>query len=111
MLFLRTIVKTPNEKLLDHTDQVTSTIFINEDKGVQYRFTISEFRGKNYIGVREWYVDFEGEWAPSNNGFTMPYELHTSARLFGALAEVLSDAEVLKDVLESSDVNILDTAR
>lgn len=70
----------------------------NTKKGIQYRFTISEFRDNLYIGIREWYQSFEGDFAPTNNGVTMPYELHTTARLYSALSEVLSEAEVLAEV-------------
>ena len=91
-----------NEKLLGHTDLVDSIILDNPAKGIQYRFTISEFRGRSYIGIREWYLDFEGEYAPTNNGVTMPYEMHTTSRLYGALADILSNAEILAEVIEES---------
>jgi hypothetical protein len=80
------------------TDLENSIILENKAKGIQYRFTISSFRGKDYIGIREWYMDFEGEYAPSKNGITMPYNLHTTSRLYSSLADVLSKAEVLEEV-------------
>lgn len=89
-----------NDNYEDHSECVNSIIADNPAKGVQYRFTISEFRETYYIGVREWYQDFDGEFAPSNNGFTLPYSLHTVARLFSALSEVLSKGEVLTEVMQ-----------
>jgi len=55
-----------------------------------------------YVGIREWYVDFEGEFAPTNNGVTLPYELHTTSRLYQAFTDILSDAEVLKETIEEA---------
>ena len=94
-----------NESFLGHTDLVDEILIVNQDKGIQYRFTISEFRGKNYIGIREWYQDFEGDFAPSNNGVTLPYDLQTTSRLFSALANVLSKAEVLEEVQNALSSN------
>jgi len=47
-------------------------------------------------------MDFEGGYAPTNNGVTMPYELHTTSRLFNALSDILSDAEVLDAVIKEA---------
>lgn len=57
------------------------------------------FRDKHYISIREYYLDFEGEFSPSKNGVTLPYSLHTTSRLFKAFADILSDAEVLHEVI------------
>ena len=70
------------------------------NKGIQYRFTISEFRNNNYIGVRHWIQDYEGDFIPTKNGFTMPYTLHTTSGLLKSLMAVLAKAEVLNEVLK-----------
>jgi len=88
----------------------------NENKETQYRFTITEFRDVYYLGIREWYLDFEGEYAPSNNGVTIPYSIHATSRLYAALVSLISDAEILTEVLaalptqETSDETISGTA-
>lgn len=89
-----------NNQLEDHDDLLEVVLLDNVEKGIQYRMTVSEFRGKLYIGIREWYEGWEGELLPSRNGMTLPYSLHTSARLFSGLKGLLSEAEVLQDVLE-----------
>ena len=94
------MAKKPNDQYAGHLDLTNSIILDNKDKGTQYRFTVAEFREVLYIGIREWYEDFEGEYAPSNNGMTMPYNLHTTSRLYLALADILSKAEVLPEILE-----------
>ncbi len=88
-----------------HSDIDTKIILENEAKGIQYRWTISQFRDKFYIGIREWYVGFEGEWLPTRNGITMPYELHVCSRLFDAFYEILSTAETLEKVLDATDTD------
>ncbi len=88
------------DNYLGHFEHANTIIMDNPAKGTQYRFAISEFRDVYYIGVREWYEDFDGEYAPSNNGFTMPYHLHSVRRLFSALCSVLSKGEVLKELLD-----------
>lgn len=82
----------------DHKDILDVVVLDNPTKGVQYRLTISEFRESYYIGVREWYASFENCFAPSNNGFNMPYNLHSCSALYNALANILTEAEVLPEV-------------
>lgn len=89
-----------SESFKGHDDIIEVIILDNPAKGIQYRLTISDFRDKTYIGIREWYQDFEGGYAATNNGVTLPYNLHTTARLYSALSDVLSKAEVLDQVIE-----------
>jgi len=95
------VAKKANEQLVGHTD-VESVIILEKD-GTQYRLCVTEFRGSNYLSIREWYMSFEEEWMPSTNGTTLPYTLHTTGALFSALAGLLSKAEVLNQVMESLD--------
>lgn len=76
-------------------------VVLLEYKDRQYRLGITSFRGQTYLSVREWYQDFEGNFAPSNNGFIMPYTLHSTAALYKGLDTVLAKAETLTDVKES----------
>lgn len=81
-----------------HSDEQSIVFFENEEKGFQYRLTVSEFRGNMYFGVRKWIVDFEEDWFPTKEGFTIPYNLTTTSNLFHALTSILSTAEVLHEV-------------
>jgi len=47
-------------------------------------------------------MDFEGEYAPSNNGVTLPYNLHVTSRLYKSFTGMLSDAEVLDQVIQEA---------
>ncbi len=89
-----------SDELFGHSDLVESIIFDNPKKGLQYRFSISEFREQYYISIREWIIGFEGEWMPTRNGMTFPYNMHTSYGLFRAFVDVLSQAEVLQELTE-----------
>ena len=47
--------------MIEGVDVISVDLYENEEKGILYRFMISEFREKYYIGIREWYLDYEGE--------------------------------------------------
>lgn len=79
-------------------DLLTFIIGENIEKMVQYRLSISKFYNTHYFSIREWYVDFEGNYSPSNNGLTIPYTLHTASAFFNALVSLLSEAETLGEV-------------
>ena len=36
---------------------------------------VSEFKGKQYLDVRRYWQDDEGEWAPSKKGCSIPAEI------------------------------------
>lgn len=76
----------------------TRLIHYDEVKDIQVRLSVKEFRGVEYLSLRKWYRDFEGEWAPSNEGVNMPLDLNNSRELFAGLIEILSLAEA-KDVI------------
>ena len=79
------------------------------DKCFQWRATVSEFRGIQYFGVRKYFLSFEGEWEPTREGATMPLTINGVLRLFLALAELLSEAEIA--LVDSSLQNILQEYR
>lgn len=68
-------------------------IHYDEAKNIQTRIGINEFREVEYLFVRKYYEDFEGEWMPSKEGVTIPLTLSNSKELFAGLIEILSLAE------------------
>lgn len=74
---------------------------IYEDEAKQNRImlVVNEFRGIEYISVRKYYMDFYGEWMPSNQGCTFPIDLDSTKAMFVGLAEILSLAES-REVIE-----------
>lgn len=92
--------------MIEGLDLISVDLIKNEEKGILYRFMITEFRDKHYIGIREWYLDYEGEYKPTKNGFTMPYTLESVSALFAALTRLLAKAEVLEQVQRAFDETI-----
>ena len=75
----------------------------------QIRLVVNSFRGIEYLHLRKYYLDFEGEWQPSKEGISMPLDLTNSREMFSGLVEILSltenKAEVYKyfsDLMEDS---------
>lgn len=90
-------------------------------KGIQLRMSVSEFREVYYLHIRKYFLDFEGEFRPSNEGVAMPLNMSSTLALFLAASEILSDSEIelvpetLQEILETwktlnaSDSNSSDT--
>ena len=79
--------------------------------GEQWRLTCSDFRDVEYLHLRKYYQDMEGEYHPTKTGAAMPLTIHNSWALFLALAELLSQAEVddvtqgLGDIYKDYELN------
>lgn len=86
-----------NQDYVGHEDEQSVILWTKAD-GQQVRLTVSEFQGNLYLGIRYWLLGIDDEWFPTRAGFSIPYTLDTTARLFSALAEILSEAEVLHEV-------------
>ena len=62
-------------------------------KETQVRLTINTFRGVEYLHLRKYYMDFDEEWKPTQEGIAMPIDFENSRELFSGLVEILSLAE------------------
>ncbi len=74
-------------------------IYPTDDK--QVKLVINEFRGVEYLHVREYYLDFNEEWLPSNKGVSMPLTFENSRELFVGLLEILSLAESKELIIQN----------
>lgn len=83
-------------------------IYVDDEKAIQIRWVINEFRGVEYLHLRKYYLDFEGDWKPSLEGVSMPLNFDNSRELFTALIDTLSLAES-KEILEAQFKEQLDT--
>jgi hypothetical protein len=79
--------------------EIYSKIIALADPHKQFRMTVSEFKGVEYLHFREYYLDFDEEWRPTNKGIHLPLELETSKELFRGISEILSLAEK-KEIIE-----------
>jgi TPP-dependent indolepyruvate ferredoxin oxidoreductase alpha subunit len=80
---------------------------IQETDHEQVRLVISTFRDVEYISLRKYYLDFDEEWKPSNQGISMPIDMENTRNLFQGLVEILSLAES-KAILEEQFKDLLD---
>lgn len=81
------------------SDEVYTRI-IEEFDHKQVRLTINEFRGVEYLHLREYYQDMDESWLPSNKGVAIPLTIENSKELFAGLLEILSLAESKELILE-----------
>ena len=79
----------------------------NAEGTEQVRLTINEFRGIEYLHLRKYYLDFDGDFKPTKDGVAMPLDFQNSKALFEGLVEILSLAES-KGILETPFKDILD---
>lgn len=80
---------------------------VHETPDKQVRLVINEFRGVEYLHLREYYLDFEEVWLPSNKGVSMPLSLENSTNLFAGMLEILSLAES-KDLIKEHFKELLE---
>lgn len=79
---------------------------ISEEDHKQFRVTVSEFRDLEYLHFREYYLDFDEEWKPTNKGVHLPLGIQTTRELFTAFAEILSLAES-KEIIEEHFADLI----
>lgn len=46
-------------------------VWIEKDEGERIRVSISEFKEKMYLGIRQYYQAGEDEWRPTKKGISM----------------------------------------
>ena len=94
-------------KLHEAPEIYEKVISETEDGTEQIRLTINTFRGIEYLHLRKYYLDFEGDFKPSKDGVAMKLDFNNSKGLFEGLVEILSLAES-KNILETHFKDILD---
>ena len=88
----------------DEEPELAVEVFHNEDKFEKVFLTINTFRGKEYFHMRKYYLDFEGDYLPTNQGISFPASLETTVALFDSLCKILSESEALQTVLDNSTI-------
>ena len=79
----------------------------NEEGTEQVKLTINTFYDTEYLHLRKYYLDFDGDFKPSKDGIAMKLDFNNSKGLFEGLVEILSLAES-KSILETHFKDILD---
>lgn len=69
---------------------------LSSEEYEQVRITLSEFKGTEYIHIRQYYLDFDENWVPTNKGISFPYSIGIAQELFQALTEMLAQEETVE---------------
>jgi hypothetical protein len=94
-------------KLHEAPEMYEKVISENEEGTEQVKLTINTFYDVEYLHLRKYYLDFDGDFKPSKDGVAMKLDFNNSKKLFEGLVEILSLAES-KSILETHFKDILD---
>ena len=75
------------------SDIYEKLIFENEEKGFQYKLTVSEFKDIEYLHIRKYFLSYEGEYLPSSEGASFPLTIESTFALLEGLIEICAQAE------------------
>lgn len=77
-------------------------IVLYEDKEafLQWKLVLSEFRDNQYLHLRQYYLDFDGNYVPTPKGISLPVTIHSMAALFDGLVQILSENEAIDIILQ-----------
>ena len=87
-------------KLHEAPELYEKVISENEEGTEQVKLTINTFYDTEYLHLRKYYLDFDGDFKPSKDGIAMKLDFNNSKGLFEGLVEILSLAES-KTILET----------
>jgi hypothetical protein len=94
-------------KLHEAPEMYEKIISENEEGTEQVKLTINTFYDVEYMHLRKYYLDFDGDFKPSKDGIAMKLDFNNSRGLFEGLVEILSLAES-KSILDTHFKDILD---
>jgi len=94
-------------KLHEAPELYEKIISQNEEGTEQVKLTINTFYDTEYLHLRKYYLDFDGDFKPTKDGVAMKLDFNNSRGLFEGLVEILSLAES-KTILETHFKDILD---
>lgn len=68
-------------------------IYENLDEFSQWRLTVSNFRGKEYLSIRKYFLTYEGTWEPTKEGISIELSLVFTYNLLLGLSTLISESE------------------
>ena len=95
--------------MADSEEVYSKIVYYDEVKDIQIRLGINVFRDVEYLSLRKYYMNFEGDWMPSKEGVSMPLGIENSKAMFEGLVEILSLAEN-KQVIIDNFKELLETS-
>lgn len=80
---------------MELTNSVQFSFLLKEDLDTfsRWMLTVTEFRGVQYLNIREYFLDFEAEWVPTKKGISVPLELAFTSNLLEGLTVMLKDVD------------------
>ena len=69
-------------KIYDAPEVYEKIVSENDEGTEQVRLTVNEFRGTEYLHLRKYYLDFEGDFKPSKDGVALRLDFNNSKLLF-----------------------------
>lgn len=73
-------------------------IYQNDDKFYQLRLVVNEFRGKQYVHIRKYFLTYEGDYQASKEGISMEAGIDNILSLLDGLMEIVSKEESLTEI-------------
>ena len=73
-------------------------IYENEPKAYQLKLVVNEFRGKQYVHIRKYFLSYEGEYVPSKEGVSMEASISNIYALLDGLLEIVSKEEAIEAI-------------
>lgn len=70
-------------------------IYENEPKAYQLKLVVNEFKGKQYVHIRKYFLSYEGEYVPSKEGVSMEASISNIYALLDGLLEIVSKEEAI----------------
>jgi hypothetical protein len=83
-------------------------LFENLDKGFQQRLVVNEFREVQYLHIRKYFLTYEGTWAASKEGASMPASIENIFALLDGLMEICSKEESIDAITAHFGQKIID---
>lgn len=79
----------------DEPELYEKLVYQNDDKFYQLRLVVNEFKGKQYIHIRKYFLTYEGEYQASKEGISMEASISNIFSLLDGLMEIVSKEEAI----------------
>ena len=79
--------------MVDEPELYEKLIYQNDDKFYQLRLVVNEFRGKQYVHIRKYFMTYEGDYQASREGISMEASMNNIFSLLDGLMEICSKEE------------------
>jgi hypothetical protein len=97
--------------MADSEELFSRTIYENELKGFQLRVVANLFRDVEYLHIRKYFLTFEGEYAPSKEGISIPMSIQNIYAILDSLIELCAKAETVDSITKHFQDKISDLTK